>query len=222
MANDRALVLSLVEDVEHGGVGGDVGSGGKRLVEGDIAFAVHHHHAVQVHLAGPGAPCGNRREGRHHLQRTRRGDGLVDEGQLVFVHRVGAHPDPVGVEHHLAVGIGVFLAEIFQGHQFIVLDRHVVLSRISFFGARAPLLPSRPRKAGCRVVTGVLLDPRFRGTTACMPCMETPNHYAGVKNGNGAPSVGLNTTFTFWPILSLPSSQSTKLVCSDGPSFSVT
>ncbi|MGY3452118.1 hypothetical protein ACVILH_004460 [Bradyrhizobium sp. USDA 4353] len=26
--------------------------------------------------------------------------------------------------------------------------------------------------------------------------------YTGVKNGSGAPSVGLNTTFTFWPIFS--------------------
>jgi hypothetical protein len=45
---------------------------------------------------------------------------------------------------------------------------------------------------------------------------------AGVKNGSGAPSVGLNTTFTFWPILSVVRSQSTKLVWIDGPSFSVT
>ncbi len=46
--------------------------------------------------------------------------------------------------------------------------------------------------------------------------------YIGVKNGSGAPSVGLNTTFTFWPIFNFSMSQSTKLVCSDGPSFSVT
>ena len=46
--------------------------------------------------------------------------------------------------------------------------------------------------------------------------------YTGVKNGSGAPSVGLNTTFTFWPIFSLSMSQSTKFVCNDGPSFSVT
>jgi hypothetical protein len=46
--------------------------------------------------------------------------------------------------------------------------------------------------------------------------------YATVKNGSGAPSVGLNTTFTFWPIFSFSISQSTKLVRSDGPSFSVT
>ena len=51
---------------------------------------------------------------------------------------------------------------------------------------------------------------------------EGKTSYAGVKNGSGAPSVGLNTTFTFWPIFSLSMSQSTILVCSDGPSFSVT
>jgi hypothetical protein len=44
----------------------------------------------------------------------------------------------------------------------------------------------------------------------------------GVKNGSGAPSVVLNTTLTFWPIFSFAMSQSTKLVSSDGPSFSVT
>src|SRR3954470_19978234 len=27
-------------------------------------------------------------------------------------------------------------------------------------------------------------------------------NYTGVKNGSGAPSVGLNTTLTFWPIFS--------------------
>src|SRR3954471_14424518 len=44
----------------------------------------------------------------------------------------------------------------------------------------------------------------------------------GVKNGSGAPSVGLNTTFTSWPIFKAAKSQSTKLVCSDGPSVKVT
>jgi hypothetical protein len=47
-------------------------------------------------------------------------------------------------------------------------------------------------------------------------------NYTGVKNGSGAPSVGLNTTFTFWPIFNLSMSQSTMLVCKLGPSFSVT
>jgi hypothetical protein len=47
-------------------------------------------------------------------------------------------------------------------------------------------------------------------------------HHTGVKNGSGAPSVVLNTTFTFWPIFNLSMSQSTKLVSSEGPSFSVT
>src|ERR1700754_2851291 len=37
--------------------------------------------------------------------------------------------------------------------------------------------------------------------------------YTGVKNGRGAPSVGLNTTFTFWPIFNVSMLQSTILVC---------
>jgi hypothetical protein len=49
-----------------------------------------------------------------------------------------------------------------------------------------------------------------------------PLRQIGVKNGSGAPSVGLNTTFTFWPIFGVVRSQSTMLVRSDGPSFSVT
>jgi len=45
---------------------------------------------------------------------------------------------------------------------------------------------------------------------------------ATVKNGSGAPSVGLNTSFTFCPIFKLSMSQSTMLVWIDGPSFKVT
>ena len=48
------------------------------------------------------------------------------------------------------------------------------------------------------------------------------NYVTGVKNGSGAPSVVLNTTFTFCPIFNLAMSQSTKLVSNDGPSFKVT
>ena len=55
---------------------------------------------------------------------ARHGDGLVDEGQFLLVHGIGAHADAIGVQHHLAIAIGVFLAEIFQRHQLIVLDRH--------------------------------------------------------------------------------------------------
>src|SRR6266852_2441303 len=48
---------------------------------------------------------------------ARRGDGLVNESQLSLVHWVRAHPNAAGVQHHLAIGISVFLAEIFQRHQ---------------------------------------------------------------------------------------------------------
>ena len=99
---------------------------GKRLVEGDVALAVDHHHAVEIHLAGAGAPGRDRGEGRHHLQRARRGGAFVDEGEFVLVHRIGAHADAIGVEHHLAIGVAVFLAEIFQRHQLVVVDRHFV------------------------------------------------------------------------------------------------
>src|ERR1700712_1092528 len=68
-----------------------------------------------------------------------------------------------------------------------------------------------------------LLDPRFRGDDdLVLGAQRAHLRQAGVKNGSGAPSVGLNTTFTFWPTLSVSMSQSTILVCSDGPSFRVT
>jgi hypothetical protein len=67
-------------------------------------------------------------------------------------------------------------------------------------------LPPHPAAFGCH-----LLPPGEKGRT-----------HTGVKNGSGAPSVVLNTTFTFWPIFNLSMSQSTKLVSNEGPSFSVT
>ena len=60
-------------------------------------------------------------------------------------------------------------------------------------------------------------DARGEGKNSC-----SPSNYAGVKNGSGAPSVGLNTTLTFWPIFNVAMSQSTMLVCTEGPSFNVT
>ena len=164
-------------------------------------------------------------------------DAFVDEGEFLLVHRIGAHADAVGVEHHLAVGVGVFLAEIFQGHQLFVLDRHfALLSRISFFtGARCSALSpcgrgQHRRQSQTRLGEGLApqtlcsrREPLIRRFAPPSPTRGEGNtHQAGVKNGSGAPSVGLNTTFTFWPILSLSMSQSTMLVCSDGPSFSVT
>src|ERR1700709_1243232 len=83
-------------------------------------------------------------------------------------------------------------------------------------------LVSPPRKRGSSNHRR-LLDPRFRGDDRLFPgALLAQFTHAGVKNGSGAPSVGLNTTLTFWPIFSVSMSQSIKLVCSDGPSFKVT
>ena len=143
MPDHRALVLALVEHVEHGGIGGDVGGDRQRLVEGDVALAVDHHHAVEIHLAGPGAPGRDGRKRRDHFQRTRRRDGLIDESQFLLVHGVRAHADAIGVQHHLAIAVGVFLAEIFQRHQLVVLDRHRDVSP-DFLSCRRPLLRPLP------------------------------------------------------------------------------
>ena len=124
MPDHRTLVLALVEHREHGGVGGDVGGGGKRLVEGNLTLAVDHHDAVEVHLARPSAPGCDGRKGRHHLQRARRGAGLVDKGELLLVQGIGAQADAIGIEHDFAVAVGVFLAEVLQRHQLVVVDRH--------------------------------------------------------------------------------------------------
>ncbi len=148
VADHRALVLALVEDVEHARVGGDVGGYRQRLVEGDVAFAIDHHHPVEIHFTGPGAPGRHRRKCRHHLQRTRGGDRLVDERQFLFVHRVGAEPDAMGVQHHFAIGVGVFLAEVLQRHQLVVLDRHFWSSPDFFLLLLQRFLSSPPRKRG--------------------------------------------------------------------------
>src|SRR6185369_14217058 len=78
VADDGALVLALVEDVEHGRVGRDLRRARKRLVEGDVALAVDYHDAIEIHLAGTGAPRRHRGEGRHHLERPRGEGAFVD------------------------------------------------------------------------------------------------------------------------------------------------
>jgi len=252
MTDHRALVLALVVDREHGRVSRDMGRDRERLVEGDVALAIDHHHAIEVHLARPGAPGRDGGKGRHNFQRPRRGAGFVDEGQFFFVHGIGADADAIGVEHHLAIAVGIFLAEVFQRHQLFVFDRHLfVLSRIIY--AR------HPRESGGPVNAGGYWIPAFAGMTiCCLTCVsrislselrrvgkaKRAHHLlrcsaavgtallrlcppyaigqAGVKNGSGAPSVGLNTSFTFWPIFKVSMSQSTMLVCIEGPSFRVT
>src|SRR5262249_39478178 len=78
----------------------------------------------EIHLARPRAPCRDGREGRHHLQRARRGAGLVDESKLPLIHGIGAQADAVRIKHHFAIGVAVFLAEVLQRHQLFVVDRH--------------------------------------------------------------------------------------------------
>ena len=155
VTDHRALVLALVGDRKHGRVRGDVRGRRKRLVKGDVALAVDDHDAVEIHLARPGAPRRDGGKGRHHLQRTRRGAGLVDEGELPLVHGIGAQADAIGVEHHLAIAVAVFLAEVLQRHQLFVFDRHFCL-------ASSRLCSSSPRKRGSSSHRR-LLDPRFRG-----------------------------------------------------------
>src|SRR6185437_11879751 len=85
MPDYRTLVPALVEYVEHGGIGGDMRRCGERLVKGDVTFAIDHHDAVEIHLAGSGAPGRDRSKGRNHLEGARRGGGLIDEGELPLV-----------------------------------------------------------------------------------------------------------------------------------------
>src|SRR6476469_10755515 len=95
-------------------------------------------------------------------------------------------------------------------------------SQTSFlFLVVATLSDRHPREKRGPVLTGVYWIPAFAGMTACCLARGAQSHDTGVKNGSGAPVVGLNTTLTFWPIFSVSRSQSTKLVCSDGPSFKV-
>ncbi len=57
-----------------------------------------------------------------------RGVGVASLTKASSFSSIGSAPmpDAIGVEHHFAIGVGVFLAEIFQRHQLFVLDRHVV------------------------------------------------------------------------------------------------
>jgi hypothetical protein len=82
--------------------------------------------------------------------------GFVDEGQFFLVQGIRAHPDPAGVEHHLTVGVGVFLPEVFQGHQLIVHDRHFRRPLPKFFICHA-------REGGHPVITGVYWISAFAG-----------------------------------------------------------
>src|SRR5271166_2969824 len=146
----RALVLALVERREHGGVCGNVSGGRQRLVEGDVALAVNHHHAVEIHLAGSRAPGGHGREGRHHLQRPRGGSGLVDEGELLLGHGISAQADAIGIEHHLAIAVAVFLAKVLHGHQLFVFDRHFLAAPPGLLCVGgAASLRGREERQGC-------------------------------------------------------------------------
>src|SRR5579859_2727999 len=204
-------------------------------MEGDVALAIDHHHAIEIHLAGARAPGSHRRKGRHDLERTRNRGGFVDEGKLLLVHGIGAHADAVGVEHHLAVAVSKTLIEILQRHQLFVFDRHLLSLRIpnrAFIDAPSPLAGEGHASANLELIWvrgSYSRDPHpahASGLRHPLPQGERVKarlrNYTGVKNGSGAPSVALNTTFTFWPIFSFSMSQSTKFVSSDGPSFSVT
>ena len=154
------LSLPLSTGAEDASIGGDLAGDRQRLVEGDVALAVDHHQAVDVHIAGARAPGRHRGEGRHRLERTRDSGLLIDEGEFLLVHRIGAHADAIGVKHHLAIAIGVFLAEVFQRHQFIVLDRHRGGSSWIFLPSSCPR-----RRASSNHRRPRLLDPRFAGMT---------------------------------------------------------
>src|SRR6266404_9948279 len=60
----------------------------------------------------------------------------LTKGEFLHVHRIGAKADAVGVEHHVAVGVAVFLAEVLQGHQLFVHDRHCCFLPNVFSSAR--------------------------------------------------------------------------------------
>src|SRR5665213_1020652 len=48
----------------------------------------------------------------------------TDREVMLYAVGIGTHADADGIEHHLAIGVGIFLAEVLQRHQRVVLDRH--------------------------------------------------------------------------------------------------
>src|SRR5260221_14119943 len=71
----RTLVLALVEDVEHAGIGGDVRGGCQRVLEGDVSLPRHHHEAVWIYFSGAPTPLRARSNKPPHLSRAGRGSG---------------------------------------------------------------------------------------------------------------------------------------------------
>src|SRR5258706_13981208 len=60
----RALVLALVEDVEHAGIGGDAGGRGKGLLGGDVAPTRDHPPARWIFFSRPRPPSPPRPKNR--------------------------------------------------------------------------------------------------------------------------------------------------------------
>ncbi len=133
-----ALVLALVVDGQDAGIRENLRRHRQRLVEGDVAFAIHHQQAVDAEIAGTGAPGRDRGEGRHHLQRARVEASFVDVRQFPLVHGIGAQTDAIGIEHHLAVGPCIGVALPLQTEDLGILDRHDVS-----FSAASPLFVIR-------------------------------------------------------------------------------
>ena len=67
-----------------------------------------------------------------------------------MIHGIGAEPDAVGVEHHLAVGVSEFLAEVLQAFELFVSGGHVLGFLSGFLCAAASRSALSPCGRGLR------------------------------------------------------------------------
>jgi hypothetical protein len=119
----RTFILALVEHAGHPRATDHSSRRRQRLENRDALFAVQYLLPVDAgaRIADPesGIP-------QHHGHRRQRPQpALIDELKLAFVHRIRAAAEPEGIEHGVALGIGML--EIGEGplQQGFGIDRHL-------------------------------------------------------------------------------------------------
>ena len=101
--------------------------GRQRLVEGDAALAIHHHHEIDRGFLRHALAFGRRLaavdhagEGGHHFQAVI----LIDKGQFLFVQRIAHEAHAQGIEHHILFVIARRKPGGAGLHHVVIIDRH--------------------------------------------------------------------------------------------------
>ena len=86
-------------------------------MDGHALFAMHDLDQIDIGLVEPGVGPGH--DGRHGRQGFE--VFLINESQLVAVHRIGADAQTQGIEHGVAVRIGPLNHRTFEFHQLLII-----------------------------------------------------------------------------------------------------